>query len=94
LRRFGGLALIAFAALAVTGLIQAAEQLRDVSDLWTSAYGVVLATKTAGVAAMLAMSAVTWRRGVPLARAEAAVALAVVATSALLVAFPNTPGQA
>lgn len=94
LRRFGGLALIAFAALAITGLIQAAEQLRQVSDLWTTAYGLVLAAKTAGALGMVAMSAVTWRRGVPLARAEAAVAIAVVAVSALLVAFPNTPTQA
>lgn len=94
LRRFGGVALVAFAAVALTGLVQAAEQLGDVSELWKSAYGVVLAAKSAGVLAMLAMSAVTWRRGVPLARAETAVALAVLAASALLVAFPNTPAQA
>lgn len=94
LRRFGGLALIAFAVLSVSGVIQAAQQLGDVSRLWTSGYGLVLAAKCVGVLAMVAMSAVTWRRGVPLARTEAAVALAVVAASAALVAFPNTPGQA
>ena len=94
LRRFGGLALVAAAALAITGLLQAAEQLRDVSDLWTTAYGAVLLAKTAGVLVMLGMSAVTWRRGVPLARAEAATALLVVGASAVLVAVPSTPGQA
>jgi hypothetical protein len=37
---------------------------------------------------MLAMSAITWRRGVPLARAEAVVALAVVAATAVLAVLP------
>ena len=94
LRRFGGVALAAFAGLAISGFIQAGEQLRGVPDLWTTAYGAVLLAKSVGVLAMLAMSALTWRRGVPLARAEAAVALLVVAGSAALVAFPTTPGQA
>ena len=88
LRRFGGVAAIAFAFTALTGVLRAAEVLNGPSDLWTTGYGAVLAAKAAGVVVMLAMSAITSRRGVPTARAEAAVALAVVAATALLAILP------
>jgi putative copper export protein len=89
LDRFGGVALIAFAVTALTGVLRASDQLRDVSDLWTTSYGEVLGLKSIGVAIMLALSAVAWRRGVPLARAEAVVAALVVAGTAVLAAFPT-----
>ena len=89
LDRFGGVALIAFAVTALTGVLRASDQLRDVSDLWTTSYGEVLGLKSIGVAIMLALSAVAWRRGVPLARAEAVVAALVVAATAVLAAFPT-----
>lgn len=83
LARFGRIAFIAFAATALTGVLRATEILRDVSDLWTSTYGIVLLLKVAGVAAMLAL-APAWRRG----PYEAYASVVVVALTALLAAFP------
>ena len=87
LERFGRVAVIAFAVTALTGVVRASEQLSDVSDLWTTPYGEVLAVKLAGIAAMLAMSA-WWRRGRPIARAEFVAVSVVVAATAALAAFP------
>ena len=42
---------------------------------------------------MLAVSVLTWRRGLPLARVEAVLALAVMGASAVLAAFPTPPTQ-
>jgi putative copper export protein len=91
--RFGRVAAIAFAVTALTGVLRATEELTAISDLWTTAYGSVLAIKMAGVVAMAAISALTWRRGVPLARLEAALAIVVMGASALLAAFPIPPAQ-
>jgi putative copper export protein len=85
--RFERVAQVAFSVTALTGLLRATEQLQDVNDLWTTAYGEVLASKILGVLAMLAVS-LAWRRGSPLARADAAVTIAVVGLTALLAAFP------
>jgi putative copper export protein len=87
LDRFGRVALIAFGVTALTGLLRATAQLHDVSQLWTTAYGIVLLLKSTGVVAMLAAS-LAWRRGWPAARAEAAITAAVVGATALLAAFP------
>ena len=94
LTRFGRVAMVAFAFTALTGLLRATEELTGFSDLWQTAYGVVLVAKSLGVVAMLALAAVTWRRGVPLARSDALVALAVMAATGLLAAFPNPPAGA
>ena len=88
LQRFASVALIAFAITALTGVLRATEQLNGVSDLWMTSYGLVLTLKSAGVVVMLALSSLAWRRGLPVARAEAGVALAVVGLTALLAAFP------
>lgn len=88
LDRFGGVALIAFAVTALTGVLRASDQLHDLSGLWTTSYGEVLALKSLGVGIMLVLSAVAWRRGVPLARAEAALAVLVLGATAVLAAFP------
>ena len=89
LDRFGGVALIAFAVTALTGVLRASDQMHEVSGLWTTPYGEVLALKSVGVGIMLVLSAVAWRRGVPLARSEAALAVLVVGATAVLAAFPT-----
>jgi putative copper export protein len=88
LDRFGGVALIAFAVTALTGVLRATEQLHGLGDLWQTPYGVVLALKTVGVGIMLALSSLAWRRGLPVARVEAALMALVVAATALLASFP------
>lgn len=88
LDRFAGVALIAFAVTALTGVLRATEQLHGISDLWATSYGVVLALKALGVGIMLLLS-LAWRRGFPVARAEAAAAILVVAATAVLAAYPN-----
>jgi putative copper export protein len=88
LDRFGGVALVAFAITALTGVLRASDELHDLSGLWTTSYGEVVALKSLGVGIMLVLSAVAWRRGVPLARAEAAMAVLVVGATAVLAAFP------
>lgn len=94
LDRFGRVAMIAFAFTALTGLLRATEVLTGFGDLWQTAYGIVLAVKSIGVLAMLVLAAVTWRRGVPAARTDAIFALAVMAATGLLVAFPTPPAGA
>ena len=88
LDRFAGVALIAFAVTALTGVLRATEQLHGLSDLWQTPYGVVLALKSAGVLIMLALSSLAWRRGLPVARVEAAMMALVVAATAVLASFP------
>jgi len=94
LTRFGRVAMVAFAFTALTGLLRATEQISGFSDLWQTVYGAVLVAKSLGVLAMLALAAITWRRGVPLARTDALMALAVMAATGLLAAFPNPPAGA
>jgi hypothetical protein len=86
--RFARVAVIAFLVTALTGVIQATDRLNDVSDLWTTAYGLVLSGKVAGVAAMGALS-LAWRRGLPVVRLDAAAVIAVVVITAALAAFPQ-----
>lgn len=94
LDRFSRVAPLAFAITALTGVLRATEELSVVSDLWSTPYGAVLSLKTGGVLLMLALSWLAWRRGLPLARLEAAIALLVIAATALLAAYPVTPGEA
>jgi putative copper export protein len=88
LDRFGGVALIAFGVTALTGVLRASDQVHDLNGLWTTSYGVVLVLKSTGVAIMLVLSVLAWRRGLPLARAEAALAVLVIGATALLASFP------
>ncbi|HEY3194611.1 MAG TPA: hypothetical protein VGK42_05180 [Candidatus Dormibacteraeota bacterium] len=94
LGRFGRVAAIAFALTALTGVLRATEELRDVRDLWLTSYGVVLSLKAAGVLVMVALSVLVSRRGLRLGRAEAVLALVVLALTALLAAYPLTPAGA
>jgi len=91
--RFGRVALVAFAITAMTGVLGATSELREPSDLWTTSYGLVLSTKSAGVLVMLALSAVAWSRGFGPVRAEATVALLVLAATAVLAAYPLPPAR-
>jgi putative copper export protein len=88
LDRFGGVALIAFLVTAMTGVLRAIDQVHDFSGLWTTTYGVVLTLKASGVAIMLVLSVLAWRRGLQVARLEAAIAVVVVAATALLATLP------
>jgi putative copper resistance protein D len=94
LARFSRVAPLAFAMTALTGVLRATEELSAVSDLWSTPYGEVLSLKTGGVLLMLALSWLAWRRGLPVARLEAAIALLVIAATVLLAAYPLTPGEA
>jgi putative copper export protein len=91
--RFGRVALIAFAITAMTGVLDATSELREPSDLWTTSYGLVLSAKSAGVLVMLVLSASAWRRGFGPVRYEAAVAALVLATTAVLAAYPLPPAR-
>jgi putative copper export protein len=88
LDRFGGVALLAFVVTAMTGVLRASDQVHDLSGLWTTPYGAVLALKSIGVAIMLVLSALAWRRGLPVARVEATLAMLVIAATAVLASFP------
>jgi putative copper export protein len=91
LSRFGRVAMVAFAITALTGVLGATSVLREPSDLWTTSYGLVLSAKSAGVLVMLAVSAWTWRRGFGPVRLEAAIAILVIAATAILAAYPLPP---
>ena len=88
LDRFAGVALIAFAVTALTGVLRATEQIQAISDLWGTPYGLVLALKAVGVGIMLLLS-LAWRRGLPVARVDVAVISVVVAATAVLASFPS-----
>jgi putative copper export protein len=91
--RFGRVALVAFAITAMTGVIGATSDLREVSDLWMTSYGLVLSAKSFGVLIMLILSAVTWRRGFGPVRLEAVVTVVVLAATAVLAAYPLPPAR-
>ena len=93
LERFGRVAFLAFAITALTGALRAAAEVRGLSDLWTTEYGLVLSAKIAGVVVMVAMSALMWRRGSQSARYEGLVVLLVLAATAVLAVSPIHPGQ-
>jgi putative copper export protein len=93
LSRFGRVALVAFAITALTGVLGATSVLREPSDLWTTSYGLVLSAKSAGVLAMLVLSAWTWLRGFGPVRLEAAIAVFVIAATAILAAYPLPPAR-
>lgn len=89
LDRFAGVALIAFAVTALTGVLRATEQLHGLGDLWSTPYGLVLGLKSVGVLIMLVLSSLAWRRGLPVARVEAGLMALVVAATAVLASFPT-----
>lgn len=93
LDRFSGVALIAFAMTALTGLIQATEELSSPTDLLTSGYGNVLGAKLLTIVGLILLSFLAWRRIHVWPKLEAAVALVVIGASALLASFPLPPAR-
>ena len=93
LERFTAVALVAFSLTALTGLLQAVEELSSPLDLLHSTYGNVLAFKVLAIGAMLPLSLLAWRRLQPRPRLEAAIVLIVVSASGLLAAFPLPPAR-
>jgi copper transport protein len=87
IERFARVAVIAFLVTVLTGVIQATDRLQNLTDLWTTTYGLVLSCKCASVAVMGALS-LAWRRGLPVVRLDAAAAILVVVLTALLAALP------
>lgn len=90
IERFGRVAVIAFGVTALTGFLRATEQLGEVSQLWTTVYGVVLALKVVAVVVLAGVS-VAWRRGWAPAWVEAAAAILIVLFTAVLAAIPPPP---
>jgi putative copper export protein len=93
LGRFARVAPLAFAMTALTGVVSATSELNGISDLWATQYGLVLSAKSAGVLLMLVFSVVALRRRLAFARVEAAVALVVLGTTAVLAAYPLPPAR-
>jgi putative copper export protein len=87
LDRFARIAGIALGITVLTGLLGATEHLVALSDLWTTAYGIVLALKGVGVVAMAGLS-VLWRRGARVEKVDEVVAVGVVLATGLLAALP------
>ena len=88
--RFGRVAVIAFGITALTGFLRATEQLIELSQLWTTVYGEVLALKVAVVLVLIGLS-LAWRRGWAPAWLEAAVVVAILFLTALLAVIPLPP---
>jgi putative copper export protein len=94
LARFGRVALIAFAITALTGVLRATASIGGFADLWATSYGLVLSAKSAGVLAMVVLSALVWRRGRQLMPIEAVIAVLVIAATGVLAAYPLPPAPA
>ena len=87
LDRFSPVALTAFATTVGLGVIQALEFLPAPGAIFSSSYGRVLGVKILAVAAMVPLSLLAWRRRI-VTKAEAGVAVIVLAAAALLSAYP------
>jgi putative copper export protein len=88
LERFGRVAVIAAGVTALTGVLRATEQLHGLSDMWMTAYGVVLAVKVVGVLVVVVLSAL-WRRGMAVDKVEAMVVVGVALATAALATLPS-----
>lgn len=93
LKRFTPAALIAFALTAATGVVRAVQELGGLAALFGSGYGLVLVIKTLMVLLMVQLSILAWRRMLVRPRAEAAIAVGVIAAAGLLAAFPLPPAR-
>lgn len=93
-REFTPIALAAFVATVLLGLVRGVQELAHLSDLWTTTYGQVLWAKTSLVGIMVGLSVLAWRRARQRPKGEGAAAVGVVVLAAVLVAFPVPPGRA
>jgi len=94
LRRFARVAVPAFALTALMGVLRATEELSGVGDLLSSAYGRVLDVKVLAIGVMVALSLIAWRQLRASPRVEGAIAVVVIAATALLSSFPLPPARA
>ncbi len=94
LPRFSRVAPWAFGVSVGLGAVQAAQLLGGPGEVLHSAYGRTLIAKAVGIAAMLSLSLLAWRRVRVMVRSEAAVALLVVAAAAAMAAYPVVPREA
>jgi copper transport protein len=93
LDRFTPIALPAFVVTVAAGIVRGFEELSTFSDLFGTSYGLTLTVKVLAVAVMAQLSILAWRRVVGSLRAEAGVAVVVVALAALLAAYPLPPAR-
>jgi copper transport protein len=94
LPRFTRVAPWAFLVSVVLGAVQAAQLLGGPGQVLSTSYGLTLVVKALMVAAMVPLSLLAWRRIRVSVRAEAAIALAVIAAAAALAAYPVVPKEA
>jgi copper transport protein len=94
LPRFSRVAPWAFLSSVGLGAVQAVLLLGGPGELLDTAYVRTLVAKGAGIAVMIPLSLLAWRRLRPMVRTEAVLALFVVAAAALLAAFPVVPREA
>lgn len=94
LPRFSRVALWAFTVSVVLGAVQAAQLLGSPSPVLSTSYGLTLIAKSVGIAAMVPLSLLAWRRVRVHVRAEAMVGLVVIAAAAALSAYPVVPKEA
>ena len=92
-REFAPIAAAAFGTTVAFGLVRGVQELGSPRELWTSAYGQVLAFKTLLVVAMAVLSGHAWRRARHHPHEHGGLAIAVVVLAAILVAFPVPPGR-
>jgi copper transport protein len=93
LDRFTPVALVAFGATAVAGLLRGVQEVGSVHALVATSYGATLLVKTVLVLAMVQLSVFAWRRLFVKPRLEAGVAVAVVVAAVLLAAYPLPPAR-
>jgi len=94
LPRFSRVAPWAFLVSVGLGAVQAVQLLGGPGQVLTTAYGLTLVAKALAVAAMVPLSVLAWRRVRASVRAEAAIALVVIAAAAALAAYPVVPKEA
>jgi copper transport protein len=94
LPRFTRVAPWAFLVSVILGVVQAAQLLGGPGQVLTTPYGLTLVAKAVAVAAMVPLSLLAWRRIRVSVRAEAAIALVVIAAAATLAAYPVVPKEA
>ena len=93
LDRFSPVALGAFTVTVAAGIGRGLQELGSLEDLVRTAYGTTLLVKVLAVLVMTQLSLLAWRRIVGSPRAEAALALGVIAIAALLAAYPLPPAR-
>jgi copper transport protein len=91
--RFSPVALVSFLATIATGTLRGFEELSSPVDLVGTTYGQVLLLKIVAVLVMVQLSLLAWRRLVGSPRAEAMIAVVVIAAAGLLAAFPLPPAR-